>query len=98
SFTQHVHSLDLPSFPTRRSSDLWLEIKMQQTFEISLIESFSIAPNTLHLRFHYLGDETFQFKAGQFISLHLESDGKIHRRNFSIANKPSDKQEIDFAA
>lgn len=71
---------------------------MKITFEISLTGSYPISPNTLHLQFKYLGQAPLQFKAGQFISLHIEKDGKVHRRNFSIANAPNGNQDIEFAA
>ncbi|MDP3559596.1 MAG: FAD-binding oxidoreductase [Legionellaceae bacterium] len=43
-------------------------------------------------------DSTFQYQPGQFITLHLEHQGKLLKRSYSIANFPQENNTIEFAA
>lgn len=70
---------------------------MAHKFNLILQEKINLAPNIQHFRFILEGSEGFKFKAGQFISLHIEKDGKEHRRNYSIANPPLDDNVIEIA-
>lgn len=70
---------------------------MAQKFQLILQEKISLTTSTYHFRFTVAGIESFEFKAGQFISLHIEHDGKEHRRNYSIANSPNNDNFIELA-
>lgn len=69
---------------------------MAQKFQLILQEKISIAPNTEHFRF-LCDTPNINYKAGQFISLHIEKDGVEHRRNYSIANSPIGDNIIELA-
>lgn len=62
---------------------------MAHKFKLKLQNKIKLASNTEHFVFTAESSETLSFKAGQFISLHIESEGKEHRRNYSIANPPT---------
>jgi len=62
---------------------------MAHKFKLKLQRKLKLGSNTEHFVFGVDSTEAITFKAGQFISLHIESDGKEHRRNYSIANSPS---------
>lgn len=61
---------------------------MTNKFNLILQEKTKLTDNTEHFKFTLDAPEPLDFKAGQFISLHIEKDGKEHRRNYSIANAP----------
>ncbi len=69
---------------------------MAQKFQLILQEKINLAPNTQHFRFE-CDEANLSYKAGQFISLHIEKDGVEHRRNYSIANPPSNKNTVELA-
>lgn len=70
---------------------------MVKKFNLILQEKIDLSENTQHFRFAVDAPEAFVYKAGQFISLHIEKDGKDHRRNYSIANSPSNDDVIEMA-
>lgn len=70
---------------------------MVKKFNLILQEKIDLAENTQHFRFAVDAAEPFAYKAGQFISLHIERDGKDHRRNYSIANAPMNDDVIEIA-
>jgi len=61
---------------------------MAHKFKLNLQQKIKLSTNTEHFVFTVDSTEDFAFKAGQFISLHIQSEGKEHRRNYSIANSP----------
>jgi len=61
-----------------------------KTFPMRLLESRNITPSILHLAFTRDDGEAFEYKAGQFINIHFECDGKLIHRSYSIANTPGD--------
>lgn len=69
---------------------------MTHKFQLILQDKINLAPNTQHFRF-ICNDPTLSYKAGQFISLHIEKDGVEHRRNYSIANAPTGNNIIELA-
>lgn len=70
---------------------------MAHKFQLILQEKINLTLNTQHFRFTTDESLGLEFKAGQFISLHIEKDGKEHRRNYSIANCPENKNVIELA-
>ncbi len=57
-------------------------------FPLRLLESRHVTPSILHLAFARDDGEEIEYKAGQFINIHFESDGKMIHRSYSIANEP----------
>lgn len=70
---------------------------MAQKFQLILQEKINLTSNTQHFRFAIHAAEEVSYKAGQFISLHIEKDGVEHRRNYSIANPPAGDNVIELA-
>lgn len=69
-----------------------------KTFPIVLKSVSSITPNVKHFTFT---KEDFFYTAGQFITLHIEREGKILRRSYSVGCTPEfskENQVIEFAA
>lgn len=63
---------------------------------MTLIDHFFLNPGVKQFVFQLEND--FFFIPGQFISLHFEHEDKILKRSYSIANPPSAKKQIEFAA
>ena len=70
---------------------------MADKFKLILKQRITISENTHHFIFATDLPEGLQYKAGQFISLHIEKDGKDNRRNYSIANSPNNNNTIELA-
>lgn len=69
-----------------------------KTFPITLESAELITPNVKHFKFRCELNPVFDFKPGQFITIHFEKDGKMLRRSYSIANVPQQNNIIEFAA
>ncbi len=69
-----------------------------KNFELILTNTFLLNTRTRHLEFKINNDIPLQFKPGQFISLHIEKNSQIVRRNFSIASSPNETNKIEIAA
>ncbi len=63
-------------------------------FEEPVTEIIKRAYNVKSFRFRR--PKTFDFKAGQYITVTLESDGKKTSKPFSISSSPSEKDHIEF--
>lgn len=70
---------------------------MTNKFDLILQKKIKLTENTEHFRFEIESAAGFTYKAGQFISLHIEKDGKEHRRNYSIANAPDNSNILELA-
>ena len=68
------------------------------TFPITLIETSMLTPHVKHFVFQSPKEPTFTYLPGQFITLHFESEGKILKRSYSIANAPKQDNRIEFSA
>lgn len=68
------------------------------TFSIVLEDTFIPSPKVKHFIFQNVQNPTFNYLPGQFITIHLEHEGKILRRSYSIANVPEQNNRIEFAA
>ncbi|MBA2648842.1 MAG: ferredoxin--NADP reductase [Legionella sp.] len=68
------------------------------TFPVTLIKSFMISPKVKHFILTCDTESVFQFKPGQFITIHFTIDGKPLRRSYSIANEPKQDNRIEIAA
>ncbi|WP_367606411.1 ferredoxin--NADP reductase [Legionella sp. W05-934-2] len=69
-----------------------------QTFPITLVESFMLSPKVKHFIFAAEHNPPFQYKPGQFITIHFEKDGNSLKRSYSVANPPRGDNRIEFAA
>ncbi|MCK5893217.1 MAG: hypothetical protein KAG53_02150 [Endozoicomonadaceae bacterium] len=68
-------------------------------FDVELISKTQLSDDTLQLAFQF-EDDTFSFRAGQFVSVQFELDGATLKRSYSIANSPSQcasSRQIDIA-
>lgn len=70
---------------------------MATRFQLILQEKINLTANTQHFRFTTNDPLGISYKAGQFISLHIDKDGVEHRRNYSIANPPLADNVIELA-
>ncbi|MGD0465638.1 MAG: FAD-binding oxidoreductase [Gammaproteobacteria bacterium] len=59
------------------------------TFKLNLVNTYLLNDRTRHLEFKILNGIPLKFKPGQFISLHIEKNLEVVRRNYSIANTPT---------
>lgn len=66
-------------------------------FKLILQQKIKLTANTEHFRFTTDDPAGLEYKPGQFISLHIEKDGKDNRRNYSIANPPLHNNIIELA-
>lgn len=69
---------------------------MAQKFQLILQEKINLTSGTEHFKF-VCNDPSVAYKAGQFISLHIERDGVEYRRNYSIANAPGTDNVMELA-
>lgn len=60
-----------------------------EQFTLKLEEEKSISPFTKHFVFSRTDGKNLNFVPGQFISLLINKDGTIARRNYSLANPPN---------
>ena len=67
-------------------------------FQLTLVNSYMLNSRMRHLEFAISDDQRFSHTPGQFVSLHIPNGEQIARRNFSIANPPSDNYNIEIAA
>src|SRR5581483_6758079 len=69
-----------------------------KTFPIFLEKALMLTPRVKHFTFNCQLNPSFNYIAGQFITIHFEFNGKILRRSYSIANQPLQNNRIEFAA
>ncbi|MDP0561143.1 MAG: FAD-binding oxidoreductase [Candidatus Endonucleobacter sp. (ex Gigantidas childressi)] len=55
----------------------------------------SLSDQTMELEFQFVGDTTFQHKAGQFVQLLFEHEAKEYKRSYSIASSPEFFQDTE---
>ncbi len=55
-----------------------------------LTRKTQLSDNTMELELTFEQDSVFLFKAGQFVRLFFEHEGKAYKRSYSIANSPKD--------
>lgn len=66
------------------------------TFDITLEEAYMLSPQVKH--FVFTTTTPLTYTPGHFITFHIEHDGKILRRSYSIANAPCARGKIEIAA
>lgn len=67
-----------------------------EQFTLKLQSAKFISENTKHFVFKRTDDKALDFIPGQFLSLLIEKEGKIIKRNYSIANPPG-SNTIEFS-
>ena len=67
------------------------------TFPLILEWAKDITPGVRHFAFRRADKEKLEFKAGQFINIHFDRDGKKTHRSYSIANTPGESELIEIA-
>jgi ferredoxin-NADP reductase len=70
---------------------------MAENFELVLQDYQMVSPRVRHLSFIRADNQSIAFTAGQFISLHIQKNGKELMRNYSIASQPEQTGRIDLA-
>ena len=58
-------------------------------YDAKLVKIVSLTPTVKHFVFEYDKTADTRFIAGQFLMVHLEKDGKPHKKAYSIASSPS---------
>jgi ferredoxin-NADP reductase len=67
------------------------------TFPLILEWARDVTPGVRHFAFRRADKEPLEFKAGQFINIHFDRDGKKAHRSYSIANTPGNAELIEIA-
>jgi len=70
---------------------------MAHKFKLILQQRINLSDNTYHFNFNTDNPEGLEYKAGQFISLHIQQESKEHRRNYSVANPPNANNHLELA-
>ena len=69
-----------------------------KTIPIILENTKMLSPKVKHFIFRTPENAPFDYRPGQFITIHFERDGKKLLRSYSIANPPEQDNKIEFAA
>jgi ferredoxin-NADP reductase len=65
-------------------------------YDATLTKIISLTSTVKHFVFDYPKEADTSFIAGQFMMIHLEKDGKPHKKPYSIASSPSLKGQIEL--
>ena len=68
------------------------------TFPLRLEKAVMITPKVKHFVFRCELTPAFRYEPGQFITIHFEHEGKALKRSYSIANAPTENNQIELAA
>lgn len=67
------------------------------TYQAHLLEKKQISSDVYFFRFAYPPNEGWDFKAGQYMIMHIpQADGQPARRLYSIASAPHETNSLDF--
>lgn len=69
-------------------------------YDAKITSIISLTDTVKHFVLEYAGDADTRFIAGQFMMVHLEKDGKPHKKPYSIASSPllaSQKNRIELS-
>lgn len=67
-------------------------------FQFQLENASMISPRVKHFVITNTDSEKFDYIPGQFITIHIEYQGKTIRRSYSLANAPQGNNRLEFAA
>jgi ferredoxin-NADP reductase len=65
-------------------------------YDATVTKIVSLSDTVKHFVLDYAPDADTRFIAGQFMMVHLEKDGKPHKKPYSIASSPSLKNKIEL--
>lgn len=65
-------------------------------YDAKLTKIISLSSTVKHFLFEYPANADTSFKAGQFMQIHLEKEGKPHKKSYSIASSPSLRNAIEL--
>ncbi len=65
-------------------------------YDARISKIISLTPTVKHFVLEYAADADTSFTAGQFMMVHLEKDGKPHKKPYSIASSPSLKGKLEL--
>ncbi len=65
-------------------------------YDAKLIQVQNLSETVRHFVLEYAADANASYIAGQFLMVHLEKDGKPHKKSYSIASSPSLGQRIEL--
>lgn len=65
-------------------------------YDAKLTQIQSLSSTVKHFVLDYAPEADTRFVAGQFMMVHLEKDGKPHKKPYSIASSPSLKNKIEL--
>ncbi len=71
---------------------------IKNSFPLVLEWAKQITPRVRHLAFSREDQADLAFTPGQFITIHIDVDGKVLRRSYSIATIPGKSELIEIAA
>ena len=70
----------------------------RDSFTLIVVDAYNVAPMVRHIVFKREEGQPFEYKPGQFITIHFERDGKTLRRSYSVATIPGQSDYIEIAA
>ena len=70
----------------------------REPFNLIVEDAYDVAPQVRHIVFRREDQQIFDYKPGQFITIHFEYEGKTLRRSYSIATIPRQSHAIEIAA
>ena len=65
-------------------------------YDAKLVKLVSLTPTVKHFVFEYPREADARFIAGQFMMVHLEKEGKPHKKPYSIASSPNLKGQLEL--
>ena len=65
-------------------------------YDATVTQIISLTPTVKHFVLEYPSEADTRFIAGQFMMVHLEKDGKPHKKPYSIASSPSLGNKIEL--
>lgn len=72
------------------------QLPTPKDFRARLLAAHELAPGTKHFQWEITAGGTMNFRAGQFISLHVERDGEVLTRAYSLASPPRGNGRFDL--
>ena len=70
----------------------------REAFTLTVSDIYNVAPMVRHIEFKRSDGQVFNYKPGQFITIHFEHKAKMLRRSYSIATIPGQSDCIEIAA
>ncbi len=65
-------------------------------YDAKMVKIVSLSDTVKHFVLEYASDADTNFTAGQFLQVHLEKEGKPHKKSYSIASSPSLGKRIEL--